>query len=341
MALSYRKRGAVWHARGTVRVGRETVEVREFSTGCSARADAETVGAEEEAKIRREQLEGDAGRTRRLTIADAFAAYLSRPKKPAPYDLHRIAALNEAIGHRTLGDAAAAWREWSALHPTHSAGTAARTKALLAAAINHHADAMGLPPARLPKVKNASPDRVAYLTAPERAAMLRAYNPHAACVVLVLAYQGMRSREATVLDWRNVDLRAGELFIPGEGAKSGRGRSAPMHPRVAMMLYGMWHAAGQPSAGRVFLSSRGEPYADTRGKGGNPLKRAHATACKAAGVSDFRLHDWRHDWATRMVRAGVDLVTLMQLGGWASLAMVKKYAATDARHMAESIRRIA
>jgi hypothetical protein len=37
MPLHYRKRGEVWHCRGSVRIGRRTFPVREFSTGCSGR----------------------------------------------------------------------------------------------------------------------------------------------------------------------------------------------------------------------------------------------------------------------------------------------------------------
>jgi hypothetical protein len=54
MTLSYRKRGDVWHCRGSVRVARRTFEVREFSRGCADKSDAEAVGATEEARIRTE-----------------------------------------------------------------------------------------------------------------------------------------------------------------------------------------------------------------------------------------------------------------------------------------------
>ncbi|MGK7871556.1 hypothetical protein [Falsiroseomonas sp. E2-1-a20] len=56
MTLHYRKRGEVWHCRGSVRVGRRSFEVREFSTGCRNKAEAEAVGAAEEARIRAEFL---------------------------------------------------------------------------------------------------------------------------------------------------------------------------------------------------------------------------------------------------------------------------------------------
>ena len=54
MALNYRKRGAVWHCRGSVRAGHASFTVREFSTGCTNKTDAEAIGAAEEARIRSE-----------------------------------------------------------------------------------------------------------------------------------------------------------------------------------------------------------------------------------------------------------------------------------------------
>ena len=97
---------------------------------------------------------------------------------------------------------------------------------------------------------------------------------------------------------------------------------------------------GPPPSGPVFLSHRGKPYADTRGQGGNPLAQAHATACERAGVTGFRVHDWRHHWASWMIMGGADTQTLMRLGGWASPRMVQRYAALSGEHMADAIGRL-
>jgi integrase len=94
----------------------------------------------------------------------------------------------------------------------------------------------------------------------------------------------------------------------------------------------------------VFLNVRGQPYADTRDyslPGGNPIRKAHATACRRAGIRDFTPHDWRHHWASWCVMSGVDLVTLKRMGGWTTLAMVDRYAALDTEHMAAAIRKLA
>ena len=348
MPLHYRRRGEVWHARGRIRVGTQTVDVQEFSTGARTRADAEAVGAAREADLRGDILDGAAGRHRRLTIGDCLESYLSRPGGVKRYDVARIDEFNEMIGDRPLADAAVGWRTWlTARGASQKPSSVGRWRAVLQAALNHGCGAHDVPAPRLPGIKGSSGDeRAIYLPDDQRKKLLASYNPHAACPVLLLAYQGLRTQEALQLDWRWVDFNRRTIHLVSTETKARRGRTITMHPRVDAMLFGMWSAAARPEIGRVFLSSRGQPYADTRGRGdqqqgGNPLGQAHATACKAAGVTGFRVHDWRHDWATRMVWAGTDLPTLMAIGGWASLRMVQRYATTSADRMAEAIRRLA
>ena len=62
--------------------------------------------------------------------------------------------------------------------------------------------------------------------------------------------------------------------------------------------------------------------------------------CRRAGVENFTPHDCRHTWATWHYAANRDLLTLMQLGGWKSLAMVERYAHVNSAHLAPSIKRM-
>lgn len=88
----------------------------------------------------------------------------------------------------------------------------------------------------------------------------------------------------------------------------------------------------------VFLTDKRLPYADTRkGAGSNPFRRAHVGACKRAGVTDFRPHDWRHHWATWALKNGMDMRTLQTLGGWKDLNMVQRYAAVDMDHAGDQL----
>lgn len=338
MPLHLRKRGEVWHARGTVRIGRETVHVPEFSTGCRARHDAEAVAGAEEARIRQDHLDGPAGRARRLTLADCALHYLRRPGGVKSYDQDRLRRIVEALGDVVLADLPRAWSAWLAGR-TWAPATAARWRAVAQAAITHGARAEAISAPRLPGVKQRQADRVVMLSAREREALLAAYNPHAAAPALLLAYAGLRTQEALRLDWRDVDLLRGRLWIGR--TKTGRGRMVPMHARVAELLGRLWEAGQRPGHGPVFLSARGEPYADTRGRGGNPLAQAHETACRKAGVRGFRVHDWRHDFAARFLAESGDIRGLMQVMGWRQIRMAERYVTHKADHLAKVMRRVA
>jgi integrase len=73
-------------------------------------------------------------------------------------------------------------------------------------------------------------------------------------------------------------------------------------------------------SGLVFPSHRkeGAPFRDP--------KKAFAKAIKLAGIEHLRFHDLRHTFATRLVRAGVDLITTQALLGHATIGMTTRYA---------------
>jgi len=120
-----------------------------------------------------------------------------------------------------------------------------------------------------------------------------------------------------------------------------------MHRKVRISIYLLWRRRGRPASGTVYLNRFGRPYADCRGGpdgegyGGNPLKKAHQTACKAVAIGGFRLHDWRHHWATKMLQAGCDVPALQRLGGWSSIRMLARYAASPDDHLARAMQLVA
>lgn len=101
-----------------------------------------------------------------------------------------------------------------------------------------------------------------------------------------------------------------------------------------------YRAALPPADAPVFLSARGEAYGDTRGQGGNPLAKAHATACRRAKITAFRVHDWRHHAASWAVMNGMSVPALMEMFGWASPRMVQRYVALRPEYLAEQARRV-
>ena len=64
------------------------------------------------------------------------------------------------------------------------------------------------------------------------------------------------------------------------------------------------------------------------------LFRAFGIATGRANVRNFRFHDLRHTFATRLVRAGVGIYEVQRLGRWKNNSMVMRYA----HHNSESLR---
>ncbi len=57
-------------------------------------------------------------------------------------------------------------------------------------------------------------------------------------------------------------------------------------------------------------------------------------------MSGLRFHDLRHNWATRHVECGTDLLALKELGGWRTLEMVQRYAHPSRDYLSVQARNI-
>jgi integrase len=73
----------------------------------------------------------------------------------------------------------------------------------------------------------------------------------------------------------------------------------------------------------------GEPYRDT--------PKAWDAARDKAGLGDFRWHDLRHTFGSRLAMAGVDILTIKELMGHKTLAMTLRYAHLGLRHVGRAV----
>src|SRR3990170_3056179 len=63
------------------------------------------------------------------------------------------------------------------------------------------------------------------------------------------------------------------------------------------------------------------------------MRKAHMTALQKAAIAlPFRLYDLRHTALTRMAMAGVDLPTLRELAGHATIQMTMRYVHPTPEH---------
>ena len=332
--LTIRRRGKNFHVRGTIRVGRETRVVHEHSTGTDRRETAEAYRSKLEAEIRHEILHGREGRTHILTIADAGLRYMARPGGVRPLDLWLLNQINNVVGDRQVAQAADAWSEFKrrrcgGLLPA----SVQRFRATFSAALNYLALEEGFEAPKLPRAEKVSNKRIRYLTPNQADRLIANYADHVKPIAIMLCWQGLRIGEALRADWLHLNWWKNSLFIPE--SKNGEPRTLTLHEKTRTALHQLWVQRGSPQEGTIFLTHRGVPYRDPRDykvPSGSPIKKAHATACRRAGIEDFHVHDWRHHWASHCVMAGIDLETIRQEGGWKSLRMIERYAAVSAEH---------
>ncbi|UCH85780.1 MAG: tyrosine-type recombinase/integrase, partial [Candidatus Latescibacterota bacterium] len=70
------------------------------------------------------------------------------------------------------------------------------------------------------------------------------------------------------------------------------------------------------------------------------VKTAFVGAVKRAGIPHCTLHSCRHTFATRLVLAGVDLATVQQLMGHASISTTMKYTHPAPQHKRDAVARL-
>lgn len=343
--LTLRRRGknGIFYIRGSVALGDKRIDVKEFSSGTSDADAASHLMAEYETRLRHQLMFGPAALVADGVMADAFDSYLSKAQRPCASDILRIGKLNAHIGELALREPTQAWDKFRKKYLAgHDPAGQDRYRAVLQAAVNVHHRSHGLPAIKIEAIKFNN-ERVRFLSKDDRDRLIGSYASHVQPIATMLAFHGPRVQTALQIQWGvdGVDMIREAIRL--NHSKNAVIRSVPMHPRVKQMLLPIWIQRGQPTKGHVFLNRHGEPYQDTRLApipGGNPLRSAHNTACKRADVEDFTVHDWRHHWASHCVMAGIDLITIMHMGGWKSLRMVQRYASVGVDHMREAINKL-
>jgi site-specific recombinase XerD len=72
----------------------------------------------------------------------------------------------------------------------------------------------------------------------------------------------------------------------------------------------------------------------------NYIGRVFLPALKRAGIENFRWHDLRHTFASRLVMAGVDLRTVQELLGHKTQAMTLRYSHLSADHQRDAVQKL-
>lgn len=182
-------------------------------------------------------------------------------------------------------------------------------RAVLARAVKHwrwldHAPIVPMAQLELPDPR--------FLTRPQVDRLKALLPPHTAQMVAFAVATGLRRGNITGLTWDRIG--DGFAHVPSSQAKGKRGIPVPLNDDAMAVLD--QRRGKHPT--HVF-AFRGKPITQVATK-------AWREACNAAGLPGLRFHDLRHTWASWQAQAGTPAYVLRELGGWATDAMVKRYA---------------
>jgi len=157
-------------------------------------------------------------------------------------------------------------------------------------------------------------------------------------IVLIALNTGLRRGELLALRWADINLERRTLTVRGSGAKSAQTRHVPLNVEAHRILEG-WKAQQEQTDGFVFPGRNGAALTH--------FKRSWAGVLESAGLAfppehprRFRFHDARHDFASKLVMAGVDLNVVRALLGHSDISMTLRYAHLAPEHLAAAVERL-
>ena len=148
-------------------------------------------------------------------------------------------------------------------------------------------------------------------------------DKQAAAAVRLLLFTGARSSEITGLRWEWI--RGTRAVLPD--SKTGP-KSIQLPPPARAVLHAL------PQVGKFIFPNKG---------GDGPMTDLGLRWRKLrdlAGLSDVRIHDCRHTFASHAVMSGLDLYTVGRLLGHADTASTERYAHLSDGHVREAAGRI-
>jgi integrase len=288
MSLKLYKRGDVWHYRGTV-AGRRL----RGSTGTAVKDTAAQVVANLEAREWKCRINGPEAV---LTFAQAAMLYRSANKQTRFLDKIEDYWKNTLVKDITAG---AIRQSAIVLYPNASGATRNRQVIVPTQAIINHSAESEL-------CQKISVRRFAVTARTKRPATMSWVEsfishspPHLGCLALFMFTTGARVSEALALQWHDVDLSARTAII--RQTKIGNERIAKLPQPLVIAL------ANLPKVrGRSVFRYTAKASAD----------KSWRAAVKRAGIEPLSFHSCRHGFATALLHAGIDPVTIAKLGGW-------------------------
>jgi len=138
-------------------------------------------------------------------------------------------------------------------------------------------------------------------------------------ILLCAISTGMRRGELLNLKWNDTNLNNG--YIKVRDSKNYESRTIPIN---STLLKALSDLKKHSESEYVFKYRK-------------CVKRAWTNALKKSGIAHCRFHDLRHSFASRLVMAVVDLITVAELMGHKDLTMTKRYSHPTPEHKKHAV----
>jgi len=291
MPLQLHKRGKKWHYAGTI-AGRRL----RGSTGAEDRKVAERIAAKIQDDAWKGHLDGPSAI---LTFAQAVLKYRAAGKQTRflpPLEDYWKETLVKDISEGAIIQSSIE------LLPKAKAATRNRCVIVPTRAVINHCARMKL--CSKISVEHFETVKVVrdYATLEWVEAFMEHASPHLGALALFMFLTGARISEALRLKWSDIDFNRKVAYI-GE-TKVGNPDLAHLPQKLIIALSNITR---RETGRNVFW------FADQ-----SSAKYVWRTAEKRAGIRHLSFHACRHGFATALLRAGVDVVTIAKLGRWKS-----------------------
>lgn len=151
-------------------------------------------------------------------------------------------------------------------------------------------------------------------------------------MILLSINTGLRQGELFNLNWNMVDLSEESIIISGDITKNNNSRYIPLNDEAINIMKQLYKKSDLKE-GLVFPSKNHQPF--------NNVKRSWSSILKKAQITQFRWHDLRHHFASKLVMAGIDLNTVRELLGHSDIKMTLRYAHLAPEHKIKAVKKIA
>lgn len=183
---------------------------------------------------------------------------------------------------------------------------------------------------KVPHVQMRKEDnkRIRWLTHEQADKLLSELPMHLKVMAKFTLATGLRAMNVSYLEWSDINMQTKHAVIPADKNKTNKYLGVPLNQDAIEVIKGQ---IGKDK--KYVFVYKGKPVTQCS-------TRAWRNALERAGIENFRWHDLRHTWASWHVQSGTSLQELCELGGWANMEMVLRYAHLSSNQLRDAVNRI-